>query len=51
MQSGIIQRLLEWIRKIKRELDKVVGEIGGDGYSIGVSAPFGVAVSISFSLM
>ena len=45
----IIQRLLDWIKEIKRELDRIVGEIGADGYSIGVSAPFGVSISISYT--
>lgn len=45
---GIIQRLLDWLKRIKGELDKIVRGIGADGYSIGVSAPFGVSVSIPF---
>ena len=47
---GIIQRLLNWIQKIKSSVDKIVRGIGGNGYSIGVSAPFGVSVSISFPI-
>lgn len=48
-QPGIIGRLLNWIQKIKSVVDKIVKGVGGSGYSIGVSAPFGVSVSISFS--
>lgn len=44
----IIQALLNWIQKMKGHLDKMVKGIGGNGYTIGVSAPFGVSVSISF---
>ena len=44
----IIQRLLEWIQKIKAILDKSVQNIGAKGYTIGVSAPWGVSVSVSF---
>ena len=44
----IIQRLINWIQKMKGQLDKMVRGIGGNGYSIGVSAPLGVSVSISF---
>lgn len=44
----IIQALLNWIQRMKGHLDKMVKGIGGNGYSIGVSAPFGVSVSISF---
>jgi hypothetical protein len=47
-QPAIIQRLLNWIQKIKGALDKIVKGIGGNGYSIGVSVPFGVSISISF---
>ena len=44
----IIQHLLNWIQKIKSAVDKIAKGIGANGYSIGVSAPFGVSVSISF---
>lgn len=44
----IIGRLLDWIRKIKGEVDKIVRGLGGNGYSIGASLPLGVSVSISF---
>jgi hypothetical protein len=44
----IIRRLLNWIQQIKSTIDKIVKGIGGNGYSIGVSAPFGVSVSVSF---
>jgi len=47
-QSGIIQRLLNWIQKVKGAIDKIVKGIGGNGYSIGISAPFGVSISVSF---
>ena len=47
-QPGIIGRLLNWIQKIKSVVDKIVKGVGGNGYSIGVSAPFGISVSISF---
>lgn len=46
---AIIQRVLSWIQKIKAVIDSIVkGIIGANGYSIGVSPPFGVSVSISF---
>lgn len=48
-QPAIIQRLLNWIQKIKSAVDKIVKGIGGNGYSIGISAPFGVSISISFT--
>ncbi|MCK4387240.1 MAG: hypothetical protein KAW00_00575 [Dehalococcoidia bacterium] len=47
--STIIQRLLAWIREIQRDLNKIVREVGASGYSIGISAPFGVSISLSFA--
>lgn len=49
-QPAIIQRLLKWIQKMKNAIDKIVRGIGGNGYSIGVSAPFGVSISVSFTV-
>jgi len=49
-QPAIIQRLLNWIQKIKGAIDKIVKGIGGSGYSIGVSAPFGISISVSFTV-
>lgn len=48
-ESRIIQRLLAWVREIQRDLNKIVQEVGASGYSIGISAPFGVSVSPSFT--
>ncbi len=47
-RPSIIQRLLTWIKNIKSTLDKIINGIGGNGYSIGVSMPWGVSVSVSF---
>ena len=47
---GIIDRLLNWISDIKDALDGIVKKIGASGYSIGVSAPFGLSISVSFSV-
>ncbi len=49
-QPAIIQRLLNWIQAIKGAIDNIVKGMGGNGYSIGVSAPFGVSISISFTV-
>jgi hypothetical protein len=49
-QPGIIRRLLDWIQKMKDIVDQIVKGIGGNGYSIGVSGPFGVSISISFAV-
>jgi len=49
-QPRIIQRLLNWIQNIKGTIDKVVQGIGGSGYSIGVSLPFGASISVSFTV-
>ncbi len=49
-QPEIMQRLLNWIQNIKYIIDPIVSGIGGDGYSIGVAAPFGVSITVSFSV-
>lgn len=49
-QPAIIQRLLNWIQKIKGAINKIVKGIGGSGYSLGVSAPFGISISVSFTV-
>lgn len=46
---GVVQRLLGWIQKIQGAIATIAQGVGGNGYSIGVSAPWGVSVSISFS--
>jgi hypothetical protein len=48
IRSGIIRRLLDWIEKTKKAVDEIVKGVGGNGYTIGVSLPFGVSVAISF---
>jgi len=47
-QPGIIQKLRSWILKIQRALGAITKAVNGNGYSIGVSAPWGVSISISF---
>jgi hypothetical protein len=47
-RGGIIGRLLNWIEEIKSTLGRIVRGVRGNGYSIGMSALFGVSVSISF---
>lgn len=42
----IIQRLLDWIHKIKDSVAKIIKGIGGNGYSISVSVPSGISVVV-----
>jgi len=48
MLPSITQRLSSWIQKIKGAIDKIAKGVGANGYSIGVSIPYGASVSISF---
>jgi transcription termination factor Rho len=49
-QPSIVQKLLNWIRKLKAAIDKIIQGIGGSSYSIGVSLPLGgVSLSVSFT--
>jgi len=49
-RRDIMERLLAWIQKIKGAADKIVRGIEANAYSIGVSAPFGVSISISYTV-
>lgn len=49
-QPEIIQELLKWIQKIKRAIDTVIRGIGGSGYGISVSVPWGVSLAVSFDV-
>ena len=46
--AKIIRRLLNWIRQLKNTIDNIVRGIGANGYSIAVSYPWGISVSVSF---
>ena len=49
-RNKIITHLSRWIQQIKQTLDSMVKKIGGDGYSISVSLPTGVSISVSFKI-
>jgi hypothetical protein len=49
-QPKIIKQLLQWIHNLKDAIDKAIKGIEANGYSIGVSFPWGVSVSVSFSV-
>jgi hypothetical protein len=49
-RHGIIERLLDWIQRIRNAMDQIVSGVGGNGYSIGISIPFGLSLSISFPI-
>ena len=49
-QPEIIQQLLKWIQKIKGAIDTVIRGIGGSGYSITVSVPWGLSLAVSFDV-
>lgn len=44
----IINCLLKWFPQIGDLMAKIVKGIGGNGYIIGASCPFGISISISF---
>jgi hypothetical protein len=44
----IIQHLQTWIGKIQGSISSIAKGMGANGYSISVSVPYGVSVSISF---
>ena len=48
-QMEIMRRVLDWMEAIKPTVDNIVWGLGGNGYSIGISAPLGgISISISF---
>ena len=47
-KAGLIDRIIEYLRKLKEQLDKTAGNWGVSNYSIGISAPGGVNISFTF---
>lgn len=48
--TGLTSGLQSWIQKIKEALEAIAKYLKAAGFSVGVSVPFGLSISISFSL-
>lgn len=48
--SNLLDSLDQWIQKIKQEFSKIAKFLAAQSYSIGFSAPFGIEVSVTFSV-
>ena len=46
----ILGHLEKLINELKRLLEKIADKVNAESYSIGVSAPFGIAVNITFKI-
>lgn len=46
---GLLERIVEYLRKLKEKLDKIAKFWGVSNYSIGVSAPWGINISLTFT--
>lgn len=47
-KASLIDRIIEYLRKLKEQLDKTGRKWGVSNYSIGISAPVGVNISFTF---
>ena len=47
-KASLIDRIIEYLKKLKEELDKTAKNWGVSNYSIGISAPGGVNISFTF---
>lgn len=48
--TGLTSELQSWIQKIKEALEAIAKFLKAVTYSVSVSAPFGLSISISFSV-
>lgn len=48
--TGLTSELQRWIQKIKEALEAIAKFLKAANYSVGVSAPFGLSISMSFSV-
>jgi hypothetical protein len=48
--AGLASKLQDWIQKIKAALEAIAKFLNAATYSVGVSAPFGLSISISFNV-
>jgi hypothetical protein len=48
-KAGLFDKMVEYLRKLKGKLDKIAKVWGVSNYSIGVSAPWGVNISLTFT--
>jgi len=44
----VLKHLEKWAKRLKKLLDNIANKIDADGFSIGVSTPFSVSISVSF---
>lgn len=47
---GVIDWIIKWLRKLKDKLDEIAKDWRVSNYSIGVSAPWEVEVSLTFAI-
>jgi len=47
-KASLIDRIIEYLKKLKEELDKTAKNWGVSNYSIGISAPGGVNINFTF---
>ena len=50
-KAGILDKIVNYLRRIKEKLDEIAREWGISSYSIGVSAPWGINISVTFETM
>ena len=50
IRSSIIERIEEYLDKLRTALAAIAGRLGAESFSIGASAPVGLSISVSFGL-
>lgn len=47
-KASLLDKIIKYLRKLKEKLDGIAKNWGVSSYSIGVHAPFGIDVSLTF---
>ena len=48
---AILRRLQHWVNKMQTTINNLAKKLGANGYSIGVSMPFGLSIDLSFPVI